>query len=193
VQPTGLAGGPAPREIKQRLQLVEHQVVGGDDAKLEVATVLIFGAQSGTCEIGAAHVGTLSVDDDGLQMDARAHAHLESAGDATGGRSKARASFEISREGTRRGRGVKKPYFDASGDESLKQHEHGIEIVLTAAFASDAGQNARDGNHQLLEIGGGNPDTAFCAGDGTDHGVGVSAAGHKPNRHVALLSDEISR
>jgi len=99
VQATGLAGGAAPRKIEERLQFVEHQVVRGDDTKLEVAPILIFCAKSGTGEIGAAHVGALSVDDDGFQVDSRAHAHLESARDAARRIGKSCASFEIGREG----------------------------------------------------------------------------------------------
>jgi hypothetical protein len=193
VQATILAGGPAPGVIEKRLQFVKHQVVGGDDAKLEVAAFFVLCPKSGPRKIRATHVGTFSVDDDGFQMNTRTHAHLESACDSAGWVGKTCASFEISRERTRRWRCVQESYFDASGDEPLKQHEHGIEIVLSAVFASDAGQDAGDGTHQLFEIGGGDPDAGRRVRNGTDNGVGVTTAGHKPNWYVARLSDEISR
>src|SRR5262249_19019235 len=106
-----LASGAAPERVVEPLHLVEELGVVGDDAELEVAPALALGAQARAGPVGAAEVEERAVDDDGLEVDARAEPQR---------RAEARVAGPLSREGTRGHAGVEDPHVDAASGELVE-------------------------------------------------------------------------
>ena len=72
--------GAAPDGVELGHDLLDKDSLVGNDAGLEVSPVLAFGAHSGAGQIGAAGVGKSTINNHGLEMNARAENSLH-AGD----------------------------------------------------------------------------------------------------------------
>jgi len=73
------AGAAAPDDVIELLHAIEQTVVGPREAELEIAAPRPLGAQPRPRPVGAADVDERAVDDDRLEVDARAGAQLQRA------------------------------------------------------------------------------------------------------------------
>ena len=157
----GGAGRAAPQGVEHRLHAIEELEVLGDEAELEVALVVALHAEAGAGEVGRAEVEPGAVDDDGLHVHARALLHLQAAFDQRG------VAIEGGAEAARGQLGVEQAQLDAAGVQVGEGVDDGADAAAAEAGALD---------EQLLDVGGGDPDALFGAGDAAGDDLVVERA-----------------
>src|SRR4051812_9918299 len=149
------AGSAAPDSVEHLLRPIEQAVVRACEPELEVAAPRALGAQARSGPVGAPNVDERPVDDHRLEVNARAGPQGERVAEARVPRQ--------SRQERARGRArVQDPQLDPTPSQ-LVEHVQDRTIGCSAGRACPHGAPAAGGravilDHQLLEVGGGDPD-----------------------------------
>jgi hypothetical protein len=163
------------------LHVVEELFVLADDAELEVAAAGALRAKAGAGPVRAPEVQEPPVDDDRLQVDPRTHPKLEPA------RDQARVAVELVAEGPGRIAGMKDPELDTAPRERGKGLDHRAVGTLAAPTAPALL------DHQLLQVGGRDPDAGPRRHHRLDHRLVMRPARDEAERHCPGGPREVHR
>src|SRR5450432_4479312 len=183
-QLAGGALGPAPDALVELLHAVEQDVVGRREAELEVTPARALRAQASAGPVGAAEVEKATVDDDRLEVNARAQAHREGA-------PQARLARQLALERPRGRRRVQDAQLDALPDQVVEDGQHGAVAARGARRAPAAGHGSVILDHELLQVGRRDPDAAPRLHDGAHDMLVVPAPADEARGDRAAGLEEV--